>query len=95
MKFGSTFYSADCQNFKEKKSILKKIHDFDHADLNPKYIFFLFEIFFSLKFSMPKNNVAGNSEMPLSVNLLKLESSILPRAKRATNRNNEVTEKRS
>ena len=32
--------------------------------------------------------------MPLSVNLLKLESSILPRAKRATNRNNVATEKR-
>ena len=33
---------------------------------------------------MPKNNVAGNSGMPLSANLLKLESSILPRAKRAS-----------
>ena len=30
---------------------------------------------------------------PLSANLLKLESSILPRAKRATNRNNVDTEK--
>ena len=30
--------------------------------------------------------------MPLSANLLKLESSILPRAKRATNRNNVATE---
>ena len=33
---------------------------------------------------MPKNNVAGNSGMPLSANLLKLESSILPRAKWAS-----------
>ena len=32
--------------------------------------------------------------MPLSANLLKLESSILTRAKRATNRNNVATEKR-
>ena len=32
--------------------------------------------------------------MMLSANLLKLESSILPRAKRATNRNNVATEKR-
>ena len=32
--------------------------------------------------------------MPLSANLLKLESSILPRAKRATNRNNVATEQR-
>ena len=31
--------------------------------------------------------------MPLSANLLKLESSILPRAKRATSRNNVATEK--
>ena len=44
---------------------------------------------------MPKNNVAGNSGMPLSANLSKLESSILLRAKRATNRNNVATEKRS
>ena len=36
---------------------------------------------------MPKNNVAGNSGMPLIANLLKLESSILPR-------NNVATEKR-
>ena len=33
--------------------------------------------------------------MPLGANLLKLESSILTRAKRATNRNNVATEKRS
>ena len=33
--------------------------------------------------------------MPLSANLLKLESSILTRAKRAPNRNNVATEKRS
>ena len=33
--------------------------------------------------------------MPLSANLLKLESSILTRAKRATIRNNVATEKRS
>ena len=32
--------------------------------------------------------------MPLSANLLKLKSSILPRAKRATNRNNVATDKR-
>ena len=32
--------------------------------------------------------------MPLSANLLKLESSILPRAKRATNLNSVATEKR-
>ena len=32
--------------------------------------------------------------MPLSANLLKLGSSILPRAKRATNQNNVATEKR-
>ena len=44
--------------------------------------FFFF--FFSQHFSMLKNNVAGNSGMPLSANLLKLESSILPRAKRAS-----------
>ena len=43
-----------------------------------------FFVFFSQNFSMPKNNVAGNSGMPLSANLLKLESSILPRAKRAS-----------
>ena len=34
------------------------------------------------------------SWMPLSANLLKLESSILPRAKRSTNRNNVATEQR-
>ena len=33
------------------------------------------------------------SWMPLSANLLKLESSILPRAKQATNRKNVATEK--
>ena len=33
--------------------------------------------------------------MPLSANLLKLESSTLPRAKRATNRNNVATEQRN
>ena len=33
--------------------------------------------------------------MPLSANLLKLESSILPRAKRATNRNNVTTKNES
>ena len=32
--------------------------------------------------------------MPLSANLFRLESSILTRAKRATNRNNVATEKR-
>ena len=32
--------------------------------------------------------------MPLSANLLKLESSILPRAKRATSQHNVATEKR-
>ena len=41
-----------------------------------------------------KHNVAGNSGMPLSANLLKLESLILPRAKRATNRNSVATEQR-
>ena len=44
--------------------------------------FFLF--FFSYNFSLPKNNGADNSGMPLNANLLKLDSSILPRAKRAS-----------
>ena len=44
---------------------------------------------------MEKNNVAGNSRMSLSANLLKLGSSIPPRVKRVTNRNNVATEKRS
>ena len=35
-----------------------------------------------------KNNEAGNSGIQLSVNLFPLESSILPRAKRAINQNN-------
>ena len=37
----------------------------------------------------------SSSWMPLSANLLKLESSILPRAKRATNLNNVASEQRS
>ena len=42
-----------------------------------------------------KHNVAGNSGLPLSANLLKLESSILSPAKQATNLFNVATEKRS
>ena len=38
-------------------------------------------------------NEAGNYLNPLSTNLLKLWSSILPRAKRATNRNNVATKR--
>ena len=44
---------------------------------------------------MPKKNVAGNSGMPLTANLLKLGFSILPRAKRAANRKIVATEKRN
>ena len=56
-----------------------------------------FQIFpiFIYRVMKKKHNVAGNSGLPLSANLLKLESWILTRAKRATNRNNVATEKRS
>ena len=51
-----------------RKKLEKK--NWIYANQNPKYIyFFFFLIFFSLNFSMPKNNVAGNSGMPLSANL--------------------------
>ena len=47
-------------------------------------------------FSLPKkHNMAGNYGMPLSANLLKLGSTILPQVKRASNRNKVATEKRS
>ena len=46
--------------------------------------------FFSYEEKTMKQVISG---MPLSANLLKLESSILPRVKRATNRNNVATEK--
>ena len=51
-----------------------------------------FLIFFF--YSWRKTMKQAISWMPLSANLLKLESSILPRAKRATNRNNVATEQR-
>ena len=71
--------------------MLKKIHEVTKwsnlhersgigwIERKTKFPIFIFRV-------MPKNNVAGNSGMPLSANLLKLGSSILPRAKRATNR---------
>ena len=67
------------QNIEQTKSRTDKMSNRQNVD-----IFFFFSIFFSYNFSMPKNNVAGNSGMPLSANLLELESSILPRAKRAS-----------
>ena len=77
--------SVDRQNVEQTKCRTDKMS----TDKMPNrqnvdiYIYF-FQFFFSSNFSMPKNNVAGNSGMPLSANLLKLESSILPRAKRAS-----------
>ena len=53
--------------------------------------FLIFLYFLSYKEKSMKKAI---SWMPLSVNLLKLESSILPRAKRATSRNNVATEQR-
>ena len=50
--------------------------------------------FFFFSIYKEKTMKQAISRMPLSANLLKLESSILPRAKRATNRNNVATEQR-
>ena len=61
------------QPIADLSSKLKKIN-FEENQIFPIFIFWV----------MSKKNVAGNSGMPLSVNLLKVESSILPRVKRAS-----------
>ena len=67
--------------------------DLESAEYKEKSNFKFFRLlFFEL---WRKNNVAGNSGMQLRAILLKLGSSIVPRTKRATNRNNVATEKRS
>ena len=53
-----------------------------------------FLIYFYFSSNEEKTMKQAISWMPLSANLLKLESSILPRVKRTTNRNNVATEKR-
>ena len=53
-----------------------------------------FLIYFYFSSYEEKTMKQAISWMPLSANLLKLESSILPRAKRATNRNNVAAEQR-
>ena len=53
-----------------------------------------FQILFYFSIYEEKTMKQTISWMPLSANLLKLESSILPRAKQATNRNNVAAEQR-
>ena len=62
---------------KRNKKLFKEIHK--------KWLLWRIFVFINLVIikKLNQENEAGNSGMPLSANLLKLESSILPRAKRA------------
>ena len=79
--FLNYFFVQNFQFFFQKFSNLLERSGIGWIERKTKFQIFPIFIFRVMK---KKHNVAGNSGLPLSANLLKLESSILPRAKRAS-----------